>query len=564
MWGSRRWLAGLVIVCAAAPASAEPYFELVPGSPLGTAAEWTNYLALADLDRDSDLDLLVPNCGGFFSSPQPQPFRIYRNQDGGFVEATAEALGAPWTAAVRVVAVADIDGDGDVDFAAPAADGAADRLYVNDGSGTFVDEASARLPGATSSSAGARFGDVDGDGDLDLLVTQGYAAPDDPVARLYLNDGAGVFADAPDALPATMDGVDPDDVDFADVDRDFDLDVLVNAHNGRSALWRNDGAGLFTDASADLPAPNGGPFHYGPSACDVDGDGDLDLWVDNTAPGGREQLLINDGNGVFTDQTTPRVSQNPAADDNAVYCADVDADGDLDAVVASLSGNERVLENDGAGKFVHVPDSFPAVSDPTLWMDFGDLDGDGRIDVVTGQGEGSPRVNRVYTGSPTQPVDMQPPRIVASQTVPAVVAATETPVVRFAVSDSVVTDSGPRLQGAFARVDTGSGDNEIAALFVGGDLFRVVLPVQPAGTAVDVTLCATDPRGNEACAPPQHYVVAAAGSDHPADELPPGEHRATGCASAGAGGGSGATAIAVALAALWCLVVRRRRSHESC
>src|SRR5262245_39096916 len=121
------WFACAVgLLAAARAAGAAPYFDAVGGMPLGSAAEWTNYRALADLDGDRDLDLLVPNCGGFFSSPQAQPFRVYVNNRGAFVESTSLALGATWTAAVRVVAIGDIDLDGDLDFYAPAAAGAAD------------------------------------------------------------------------------------------------------------------------------------------------------------------------------------------------------------------------------------------------------------------------------------------------------------------------------------------------------------------------------------------------------------------------------------------------------
>src|SRR5690606_29028959 len=109
------------------------------------------------------LDLIVPSCEGFFDAPAAEPFRIYRNTGGAFAEATSAMLGSSPTLAVRVVAVGDIDGDGDLDMFLPSADGSLDRLYVNEG-GTFTDEADTRLPpnANASRSAAARFGDVDG------------------------------------------------------------------------------------------------------------------------------------------------------------------------------------------------------------------------------------------------------------------------------------------------------------------------------------------------------------------------------------------------------------------
>ena len=91
-------------------------------------------------------------------------------------------------------------------------------------------------------------------------------------------------------------GDDCDDVDMIDIDGDFDLDVLFNMHAGDNNLWENDGNGNFTDVSDQFPGqPN--QFHYNPGVCDVDNDGDLDVWVDNMGPSYSEQLLINDGSG---------------------------------------------------------------------------------------------------------------------------------------------------------------------------------------------------------------------------------------------------------------------------
>ena len=512
-----RSLIGIVSVALlssiASEAEAVQYFDAP--TTLDNNQEWTNYLRLADLDGDGDLDLIVPNCSGFFTNPGAQGLHVYFNDGGVFSEVTVTALGGAQNLATRVVAVGDINGDGAVDIFAPSAAGAADILWVNDGSGTFTNEAASRLPGGgtSSRSGGARFGDVDGDGDLDLLVALGYGTsiPDDPVAALYINDGTGNFT-ASTSIPTTGPGQDPDDVDFIDFDRDFDIDVLITTHGGPSILWRNDD-GAFVDASSQLPPPVSGPFKYGPSVCDVDGDGDLDIWNDNVGGGNKlEQLLINDGAGNFSDETAQRVLANPDRDDNGVMCVDVDDDGDFDAAIPSLNfgpGYERVLINDGTGVFAMQTNEtgFPDVLDPTLWMDFGDLNGDGRLDAVTGQGEGSPETNLVYLGSSAQPVDSTAPRILAVETVD-VPNADEDLVIRYAVSDRFVSDSGPRLNAAYASVSVdGGGAATTAATFMGGDLFRVVIPGEADGAMVSVELCAEDRQGNVGCSQPLGYVV---------------------------------------------------------
>lgn len=482
---------------APATARAELLFEDQGAGKLGTQpcngqGCWTNYARIVKVDVDQHLDLVAVNCGGFFSNPTAQPLTVWINDGSGNFTSGSSLLG-DFVGAVRQVAFGDVDNDGDTDVYVPAAGGAQpDALFIQQPGMTFADEAAARLPAGLSSDAGAaRFGDLDNDGDLDLLVAIGYIDDNAQPARLYLNDGAGVFTEAAaGALPTAKNGVNPDDIDLADVDGDFDLDVYINMHNGDNLLWINSGSATFTDASASLPPlSNDANFHYGPVLCDVDGDGDRDLFIDNTADGYTEQLLINDGNGGFTDQTAQRITGNVVgADDNIVACLDYDGDGDFDFAVGALSpGLERVFQNDGEGNFTVVQGAFNGQQDPTLWMDFGDLNSDGRLDAFTAQGEGNPQLERVYFGNASVAVDTRPPVIRAEQVT---LSASAETVVRFAVTDNVVTDDGPHLWAAWVQV---GGQNVAGASYMGGDLYRVVIPPT---NETSFTLCATDRAGN--------------------------------------------------------------------
>jgi MYXO-CTERM domain-containing protein len=503
-------------------ANAQPWFSAP--TDLSSDALWTNYLSIVDLDGDGDLDVIVANCNGFFSSPGASQFQVFTNNGTGtFTNGTAALLGATFSKAVRQFAVGDVTGDGNVDLYVPDAGGTQpDRLFINNGSGVFADEAGTRLPGGLASTAGAtRFADFDGNGSLDIFVANGYASSAPDGAKIYLNDGAGNFTEAP-ALPALSGGQDPDDVDVGDFDRDYDLDIMINMHEGNNPLWLNNGDATF--AAGTLPNFPASAFHYGPTTCDVDGDTDLDLWVDNVASGYGEMLLINGGAAAFTNSTAANVSGNPGADDNGVVCVDVNNDGHLDAAIPSLSNTERVLVNDGAGQFDNAGGFPSGPSDPTLWLDFGDLDGDGKLDAVTGQGEGSPRINRVYLGASSAPADTTPPKIIVTETP----AANPTTFVRFAVSDNVVTDHGPRLKRAFLKLSSPS-TSEIDARFIGGDLFRAEIENQSAGATVTFTACATDRQDNEGCGSPVTYTVGSGGSGG-----------AGGSAGAGTGGSGGA------------------------
>lgn len=517
------------LLAVSSTASAQVLFEqkanALPNQGCNNQGCWTNYLRLTDIDNDGDLDLLMPNANGFGSQQGgSEPFVVYRNEGNfAFTNVSAEAVGG-FTGWLRQVAVADISGDGFVDIYAPSAWGTEDKFFINDGTGKFVDESATRLPGVQSRAGATRFGDVDNDGDMDLLVGDDYSGNGGKIAHLYLNDGTGKFAEAAWDLPSMPHGDQPIDFDLLDMDGDFDLDLFIDQHFGtKGELWQNDGTGKFTDASNKIPSQDGqSKFRYGPVACDVDGDGDLDIWQDNAVPpGGAEQLLINDGTGNFTDETAARVTGNSSnADDNGLACIDADGDGDLDAVIFNLGQAERLLINDGTGKFNFKSGAFPASNDSTLWIEFGDLNGDGRLDFGSVQGEGS-TLDKIFGGIDPLPVDTVAPKIRAVQPISSV-AAGDTPVIRFGVSDNATSDEGPRLQQAFVNI-TAPDAMKVGASFMGGDLFRAVMPAQAAGAVVEYEVCAIDAQGNQGCAPSMSYTIGGGGSG----------------GSGGAGGGSG-------------------------
>lgn len=469
---------------------------------------WTNYLRVTDLDGDHQLDIVTVNMQGLFSVGAGEPLVVYRNDPpGAFDNYSSEALDGH-EGQHRQVAIGDVDGDGDPDIYAPHANGGSDSLFLNDGTAIFAET----TIDMGSQAGAARLGDLDDDGDLDLFLTDSYpdtSGPISPAGRVLLNDGAGVFAELADAVPAMLEGNQPIDVDLFDADGDFDLDALIDTHQGPLGLWLNEGDGTFVDASDGLVGSSGN--HYGPAACDVDGDGDLDFWVDNAGPDYTEQLHINDGSGVFADETAARVSGNPGSDDNGVVCVDLDHDGDFDAIVVALGTAERYLENDGAGNFTYVAAAIPGSGDSSLWAELGDLDNDGRIDMVTGSGEGA-TIDRFYIGSDAQVVDVTGPGFRAIEAVAGPVAVDTPVLIHYAVTDSAVTDEGPRLDRAFVRVVVDDGEaTEVDATFSGGDLFRAELPGQANGVTVAYSVCAVDWAGNESCAEPLEYDVGEAG-----------------------------------------------------
>ncbi|MCA8953504.1 MAG: CRTAC1 family protein, partial [Planctomycetes bacterium] len=254
----------------------------------------TRTAAFADVDRDGDLDLAI----GCESEPAPEggvrfPSRLFLNDGNGrFRDATA-AAGLDNRDRCIAVVFGDVDGDGDPDlFVSNFL--ARNRLFVNRGDGTFVDEAEARGVGAPEASGPAGFFDFDNDGDLDLLVTYQHhyrqvrsvaafyvdGIVEDEAQRLFENDGTGHFVDVAEqrgmrrVLMATG-------INFGDIDADGNTDVYVatGAHD-LAALFPNAlllGGERFRDATfaagvGHLQKGNGVAF------ADIDDDGDLDLF----------------------------------------------------------------------------------------------------------------------------------------------------------------------------------------------------------------------------------------------------------------------------------------------
>jgi MYXO-CTERM domain-containing protein len=504
---------------------------------------YTNFLVVSDVDGDDDLDILMANGGGYYEPDVAEESSLYLNDgDGAFSNGTKAVLGGV-TSRLRQVAIADIDGDGDKDLYLPGGYGVdTDHLFIQTAKGVFADEADLRLPPFTWSNAGAaHFGDLDGDGDLDLVVSDWGTPLESPGDTLvYLNDGKGVFTSldddyVPPPIKAVI-GSTPIDIDLADVDGDFDLDILVNHRNGQSRVFLNDGRANFSDKTVGNYPQKKGPYSYNVEACDYDEDGDLDLLVDNA--GGTlgntyrniSQVLQNDGKGRFTDVTATTIEDEPFSDDNAVKCADIDGDGHYDLLVASLTHPaEKVLLNDGKGKFTYVDGGFPAVTDPSLGIDVADINEDGLLDVVTGQGEwDSPnsRIDRIYLGGGASVADTTAPKFRAIEK-PEPIAGEPT-VVRFAVLDSHTSETGEHVKDvALSYKVDGGAEETVPATFIGGDLFRAIIPAQAAGAEISFTVKATDRQGTEASSEATVIKLAAA---------PVGEGGGAGADAGGVGG----------------------------
>jgi hypothetical protein len=358
----------------AAPLAAQAQFdELLPrGYPHD--AEVTEALRVGDLDGDGDLDVIA---GMSFPGV---PNRLYRNDGRGRFRDDSAASLPPDADETRSLALGDIDGDGDLDLLAGNYD--QDRLYRNDGSGRFTGITATHLPVDSDDASAAEFADLDRDGDLDLVVANSRGAN-----RLYLNDGAGRFARASTArFPALP--LDTRAIAIGDIDADLDLDIIFGNH-GQNRIYRNDGTGSFTDATTQL-LPTRRDAANGLGLGDLDGDGDLDLYVANGGLQLQDALLLNDGGGRFSEVGA---TQLPVDFEYARSLAlgDVDRDGDLDVVLGMPPGQPAkrnvLYRNDGSARFRDdSAQSLPLEGEDTRAMVLADLDADGDLDLLCGNG----------------------------------------------------------------------------------------------------------------------------------------------------------------------------------
>lgn len=138
---------------------------------LDSTAEWTNKVELADLNGDGRVDLLFANGGNYSTPGDPEMNRAFFNQGAGerFVERTSSVFGAS-PDLTRVIMARDLDGDGIIDVFVGNTYQTTSRIFLGTGGGEFVERTSTHLPGIALSVGDAEFGDIDGDGDLDLVT----------------------------------------------------------------------------------------------------------------------------------------------------------------------------------------------------------------------------------------------------------------------------------------------------------------------------------------------------------------------------------------------------------
>ena len=496
-------------VAAVASSASAQQFQNQTSTRFPTAGnnEYTNQMTFVDLDGDDDLDIVWANGQSYSSQGAALKPRMYMNNGSGVFTDETDARAPGITGWFRGVEAGDLDNDGDWDLVLAQDFNKKPILLINNGTGNFTN-GSAQLPNINMSSARAQFGDVDNDGDLDLIFNNSgtvsrFSTNGRP--RLYRNDGTGIFTDS--ATVPTPNIGEQMDILFADVDNDLDLDIFVGSRASNSQLWLNDGTGTYTRVPATGGGMPVGGACYSYDAGDIDGDGDMDFIGVNSGPGSQE-LLLRNANGIGTQWTniSASISPNPSNDDNDSRFFDNDMDGDFDLFVGALGGSDRYYNNNGSGAFTSGAGVFPTGSDSTMDCKVVDLTGDGRADIVTGQGESGVFTNKFYANV-TGAIDTLAPNIkLTEQVVPG--ASTGPFAVRAQIFDQTANDRGYEFKaGAVKLVYTvnGGAPTEIPMKWAGAWNFRAILP--DVGDCADVAywVVATDRNNNSATGPTRTF-----------------------------------------------------------
>lgn len=408
--------------------------------------------ALFDYDGDGDLDLYLVQSGSL-TEPAGRPRnRLMRNEGPGtFVDVTEEA-GVGHTGYGMGACVGDYDGDGDIDLYVTNL--GPNVLYRNLGDGTFEDVSDASGTAETSWSTSCAFVDLNDDDRLDLFVANNIGWTEE--VELYC---ANYYHEADYCNPNNYNSPVPDtlfkntgDGRFEDVTResgivgaygnglgvtcgDFDLDGAIDLYVANDAranqLWRNTGDMKFEEVALISGCAVNGDGRpeagMGVQFVDVEDDGDLDLFLTHLRD--ESNTFYRNNSGVFGDATNATGMLGPSIRFTGfgMGFADFDQDGVLDLFVANgavqgwktpMDTSERadryaepnlLFRGLGDGRFEEIPDCGlgETLFGTSRAAAFGDLDGDGDVDVVVVERDAQTRVLRNVKGDRNRSVSLR-------------------------------------------------------------------------------------------------------------------------------------------------------------
>ncbi len=333
--------------------------------------------ALGDIDGDGDLDLVMTGFDG-----SARHFKTYLNNGSGTF--TLFHSRTP-TLSASSLALGDLDGDGDLDLVISGDNGGTKFFltFLNEGDGSFS-QSQVFSPGLSLGSLA--LGDLDADGDPDLVATGDDGST--KITKVFQNNGSGFFSLHQSITPGVCDSA----IALGDLNNDGSPDLVLTGFDGTSSYFKtftNSGAGAFFQLQNFMPSLR----YAGVVLGDLDKDGFLDMIIAG-AEGGTDYFrsYFNNGAGVMSLSQTLGVGVSLAS----LVLGDLNGDGDLDLVISGSEppAHTTVFQNNGRGVFTAGQTLTPEVSGGSL--NLGDLDQDGDLDLVSTGFDGSTRYFKVY------------------------------------------------------------------------------------------------------------------------------------------------------------------------
>ncbi len=531
-------------------AGAEPWVE-DPGFFTESAKLGSSMVDAADLNGDGWIDLVFANSEGYdkgdIGSDSPQQ-AFFNNAGIGMTDMSTQVFGMGASFNGRAIKARDIDRDGDNDVMLGVTWQKQSQLFINDGLGSFSPQTDPNLPAVDASIGDLELGDVDGDGDLDMILANwGSEAPvGDPAFTeggttfLWKQIGEpGGFDQASSGMfeDATADNMPLDkirwswDLEFVDVDNDFDLDIAISCFScSKNSIWlfANNGDGEFTNVTTNNVPQGLGALDV--EVIDLNEDTFLDFVTLRDGTGGRNRVLINDTNGAFVDKSDivwPKL-ENPASFDHMGAFLDYNSDGRPDLVTGALQPGkpypDRLMENQN-GTFKQNTFAFTATTPGTYALILADLNNDRVLDVAMAQNENAVD-KKVFLGSAELLPDTNAPIFVNYQKLAADA--------EFGVSHTVAVrchdNKSPLMLHDFQLGDgkqngrpfveswnsepadpdvTPPDDISPPGEWYGEYLWRVTFALPPAEQVREVfvyRICAIDAAGNKRCTPTESIM----------------------------------------------------------
>jgi hypothetical protein len=354
-----------------------------PAADYDSGGYYTNSVAIADLNGDGKLDIVVGNeVDNYYNMPVgPSTVAVLLGSGSGTFQATVAYDSGPFGA--EFVAVADVNGDGKPDIVAA---NSVVAVLLGNGDGT-VQTAVTYVLGSPAGSVAVA--DVNSDGKPDIVVA-------DTVATILPGNGDGTFRTG---MSYGSGGGVADFAAVADLNRDGKPDLIVANSEGNSGVLLGSGNGTF---QAAVSYDSSGYEPESVVMADVNGDGKLDLLVENncavlncTSGTGSVSVLLGNGDGTFLAAVSYGCGYCGDYSANSLTVADVNRDGKPDLVVASncfdsncQGGGVAVLLGNGDGTF-QAAVSYPSGGSSPRSLAIADVNHDGKPDVVVADSSGT-------------------------------------------------------------------------------------------------------------------------------------------------------------------------------